>query len=217
MRIVNARRVFGVLVAVGLCASLCLAAPGKSSRPSRGSWQQTDRVVGDLNLKAGASVADIGCGSGYFTFHLAKAVGDAGKVYATEISEKALKPVADRVARDKIANVVPVRSDPTDTKLKADSLDAAFICNVLHHVPAGARAPLVKDIVKAIKPGGVFFIVDWRVDAKVKNDPKNRIPKDDLIKLAKDAGLELDAEFFYLVNQVFLRFAKPAAKPADKS
>ena len=51
------------------------------------------------------------------------------------------------------------------------------------------------------------------MDAKVKNDPNNRIPKEDLIKLAKGAGLELDAEFFYLTNQVFLRFIKPAAKP----
>ncbi len=211
MKIVNARRLFGVLVAVGLCASLCMAAP------SRESWQHRDRVVGDLNLQAGDSIADIGCGSGYFTFHLAKAVGNTGKIYATEISEKALKSVANRVARDKIANVACVQSDPTDTKLKADTLDAAFICNVLHHVPASARAALVKDIAKAIKPGGVFFIVDWRVDAKIKYDLNRRVPRDDLIKLAKDAGLELDAEFFYLTHQVFLRFAKPAAKPADKS
>ena len=212
MRIVNARRIVGVLLAVGFCASPCLAA-GKSSRSGRDSWQQPGRVVTDLNLQAGASVADIGCGSGYFAFRLAKAVGDTGKVFATEISEKSLKSVAGRVARDKIANVAPVLSDPTDTKLKADSLDAAFICNVLHHVPAGARAALVKDIVRAIRPGGFLFIVDWRVDAKVKYDLNRRIPKQDLIKLAKGAGLELDAEYFYLVNQVFLRFTKPAAKP----
>lgn len=138
-------------------------------------------------------------------------MGETGRVYATEISEKALKTVSDRVAKDKIANVVPVLSDSTDTKLKPDSIDAAFICNVLHHVPADARAPLVKDIVKAIKPGGFFFLVDWPVDAKVRNDPNNRIPKNDLIKLAQDAGLVLDAEFFYLPNQVFLRFKKPKA------
>jgi len=211
MRIFNPRRIACVLVAVGLCASLCVASASKSAR-SRDSWQQPARVVTDLNLKAGAGVADIGCGRGYFTFRLAKAVGDAGKVYATEINEKTLKAVSDRVARDKIANVVPVLSDPTDTKLATDSLDVAFICNVLHHVPADSRAALVKDIARAIKPGGFFFIVDWRVDAKIKYDLNRRIPKDDLIKLAKDAGLELDAEFFYLPHQVFLRFAKPAAK-----
>ncbi len=212
MGITNARRVCVALLAVVFCASLCLAGPSKSVRPSRDSWQQPDRVVGDLNIQTGTSVADIGCGRGYFTFRLAKAVGDTSKVYATEISERALKAVADRVARDKITNVVPIRSDPTDTKLKAESLDTAFICNVLHHVPAQARPALVKDIAKAIKPGGAFFIVDWRVDAKVKYDLNRRIPKADLIKLAKDAGLELDAEFFYLTHQVFLRFNKPAAK-----
>jgi ubiquinone/menaquinone biosynthesis C-methylase UbiE len=205
---VHPRIIAAILIGLALGASPANAAP----TTGRDSWQQPERVVTDLNLKAGASVADIGCGGGYFTFRLAKAVGETGKVYATEISEKALKPVADRVAKDKIANVACVLSDPTDTKLKADSLDAAFIANVLHHVPADARPALVKDIVRAIKPGGFFFLVDWRVDAKVKNDPNNRIPKEDLIKLAKGAGLELDAEFFYLTNQVFLRFIKPAAK-----
>ena len=202
------RSTIGMLIVLVFSASLSIAAP----MTGRDSWQQPDRVVTDLNLKSGTSVADIGCGSGYFTFRLAKAIGETGRVYATEISEKALKPVADRVARDKVANVVCVLSDPTDTKLKADSLDAAFIANVLHHVPADARAALVKNIVKAVKPGGFFFLVDWRVDAKVKNDPNNRIPKEDLIKLVTGAGLDLDAEFFYLTNQVFLRFIKPATK-----
>lgn len=170
MGITNARRVCVALLAVVFCGSPCQAAPGKSTRPSRKSWQQPDRVVRDLNIQAGASVADIGCGSGYFTFRMAKTVEETGKVYATEISERALKSVADRVARDKIANVVPVLSAPKDTRLKPESLDTAFVCNVLHHVPTSARASLVKDIAKAIKPGGNFFIVDWRVDAKVKND-----------------------------------------------
>ena len=64
----------------------------------------------------------------------------------------------------------------------------------------------------ALKPGGSFFIIDWRVKAAIKHDKNNRVLRDDLIGYAKAAGLELDAEFFYLTNQVFLRFNKPAKK-----
>ena len=48
--------------------------------------------------------------------------------------------------------------------------------------------------------------------AGIKHDKHNRVPRDELIGYAKAAGLELDAEFFYLKNQVFLRFNKPAKK-----
>lgn len=199
-------------VAAAILAFAMLAAwcPAARAAEGRDQWQQPDRVVAEMALKPGDTVADIGCGSGYFTFRLAKAVGDKGKVYATEISEKVLKPVTDRVKSGAAANVEPVVSGPTDTKLKDACLDAAVIINVIHHVPQDQRVPLVKDVVRAVKPGGVLFLVDWRVDAKTKQDLNLRIPKEDLLKLAAGAGLVLEAEYFYLENQVFFRFRKPA-------
>ena len=208
IRISRVRWVAGLTVmGLVLIAGLCSAAPKAESRDR---WQQPDRVVVDLGLKSGMKVADIGCGRGFFTYRLAKAVGPKGKVYATEISEKAIKSVVDRVKRDKITNIEPVISESTKTKLAADSVDAAVICLVLHHVPKDIRAPLTKDVAQAIKPGGYLYIIDWRVRADIKHDKDRRIPRDDLIKLATDAGLVLDAEFHYLKNQVFLRLRKPA-------
>jgi ubiquinone/menaquinone biosynthesis C-methylase UbiE len=208
--LVTRRRVLVLLVGAVFCA-FCAAAP-KKKQDSRDSWQQAARVVEDLGLKEGSRIADIGCGRGYFTYRLGKAVGATGKVYATEISEKLLKPVSDRVKKDKLTNIEPVLSDPTDTKLANESVDAALVVNVLHHVPKDQRAALVKDIVEAIRPGGYLFIVDWRLKAKVKHDIGRRIPRDDLLKLATDAGLKLDAEFYYLEHQVFLRLRKATAK-----
>jgi len=205
-----------VIVALIAISSLCPAAPSKRSRGSRDTWQQPVRVVNDLGLKEGASVADVGCGSGYFTFRLSKVVGETGKVFATEISDKGLKAVADKAKKDNIKNIETIKSDPQKTKLTACSVDAAIIVNVLHHVKKEDRIPLVKDIATAIKPDGSFFILDWRMKAPTKHDKNNRIPRDELIGYAEKAGLKLDAEFFYLTNQVFLRFSKPAAKPAEK-
>jgi len=195
-----------------LCLALLVTLPSSLSaqpkRDSRDTWQQPDRVIDDLNLSPGQRVADIGCGGGYFVFRMAKAVAAEGKVYGTEISEKALKSVKDRVERDKLTQIEPVLSGPTDTKLPDACLDAALICNVLHHVPKDQRAALVKDIARSLKPGASLSIVDWRVDAKIDHDKDRRIPRDEFLQLAKDAGLTLDAEFHYLVHQVFLRLRK---------
>jgi predicted methyltransferase len=188
-------------------AGFLLSAAGQ--REGRDSWQQPRRVIADLGLKPSDAVADIGCGQGYFTFLLAKAVGNTGRVYATEIDGKALKAVANRAEKEGLANIKTVLSDPTDTRLTSDSLNAALLVNVLHHVPKDKRLPLVKDIARALKPGGFLFVIDWRVDAEIEHDRDLRIPWDDLVNLAKDAGLTLDAEFHYLRNQVFFRCRKP--------
>ena len=198
---------------IALVAGSLVCARGASAaapkRESRDTWQQPDRVMTDLNIKAGMKVADIGAGRGFFTYRLASAVGEKGKVYATEISEKAIKSVVDRVKRDNIKNIETVISEATKTKLASDSLDAAVICLVLHHVPKDKRAALTKDVCRSIKPGGYLYIIDWRVKAAIKHDKDRRVPKADLIKFATDAGMVLDAEFHYLSNQVFLRLRKP--------
>jgi len=203
-------RTLGRCVSLALAiaaAHLCVAASGKESRDA---WQQPARVVEDLGLKDGSHIADVGCGRGYFTFRLGKAAGPKGKVFAVDINAKVLKAVSDRVKRDKLANIETVLSQPTDTKLKSESLDSALLANVLHHVPKNIRPGLVKDTVRALKPGGYLFIVDWRFKAKIRQDIGRRIPRDDLVKLATDAGLKLDAEFYYLQHQLFLRWRKPA-------
>jgi|GEM_PF-1664039 len=216
MKAIIHRRYVVTLVAVITLSSLCLALPrqskGKKPATGRDKWQQPERVVADLGLRNGATIADIGCGSGYFTFRLSRAVGEKGKVFATEISARGLKSVADRAKRGGIKNIETVLSEPTKTKLEPESIDAALISMVLHHVKKEHRVPLVKDIAKAIKPDGSLYILEWRVNANVKYDKHCRIPRDELVGWAEGAGLKLDAEFFYLEHQVLLRFNKPMKK-----
>jgi ubiquinone/menaquinone biosynthesis C-methylase UbiE len=166
-------------------------------------------VVSDLGLKADATVADVGAGRGYFTFRLAAAVGENGKVYATDIDTKALAAVKEQAAKQNLKNVETVPGEPTDTKLAPASVQTVLLCDVLHHVDAPLRETLVKNIAAAVKPGGYFFIIDWRNKDEVPFDRGRHIPQETLVKLAADAGLVLDAEFHYLKYQVFLRFRKP--------
>jgi ubiquinone/menaquinone biosynthesis C-methylase UbiE len=193
-----------ILILALLLAAACAFAEG------RDDWQQPDRVLADLGLRPGAVLADVGCGDGYFTFRLAQAVGETGRVQAVDIDREAISRVQERAKREHLANVEATVSDPTDTKLASDSLDAALICNVLHEAPAEQRLPLVQDIARALKPGACLHLIDWRQSHDVTFDPYDKlIPRDYLLKLASDAGLTLDAEYHYLKYQVFLRLRKP--------
>jgi len=89
----------------------------------------------------------------------------------------------------------------------------AFFCEVLHEMPAADRLLLIRDVVRALKPGGILILIDWRKSHDITFDPYEKlIPREDLVQLGTDAGLALDAEFHYLKYQVFLRFRKPGAR-----
>jgi ubiquinone/menaquinone biosynthesis C-methylase UbiE len=209
------RRRLLVLAAV---AGLLVVRVSPAAAESRDEWQQPDRVMADLGLKPGDIVADVGCGTGYFTFRMAAAVGEQGKVCAVDVDAAALGEVRRRAEREKATSVEIVQSEPTDTKLKAGSVRAVLLCDVIHEVPQAQRAGLMKSIATALKPGGYLFFIDYRKSRDVTFDPYERlVPRDELVKLATDAGLVLDAEFFYLRYQVFFRFRKPAAGPAEKA
>ena len=181
-----------------------------ASAENRDEWQQPDRVLADLGLHAGMTVADVGCGKGYFTFRLAPVVGERGRVYAADIDKEALADLGKKIAKEKLGNIEIVQSEATNTKLTADSCDVALICNVIHEATPSDRPALVQDVARALKQNGCLYLIDWKKSHDVTFDPYEKlIPRDDLLKLAADAGLTLDAEFHYLKYQVFFRFRKP--------
>ena len=195
---------YGVLGAICLILSCTFV-----SAEDRNDWQQPDRVMSDLGMKPGTRVADIGCGEGYFTLRLARAVGPQGLVFAVDINARALAVLKKQADQQLLTNVTVVVSESTDTRLPVESVDVLLISDVLHEVPEMQRLPLVQSAVRALRPGGFLYLIDYRKSRDVKFDPYEKlIPRDELVRICTDAGLRLDAEFHYLKYQVFLRFQK---------
>ena len=195
---------YGVLGAICLILSCTFV-----SAEDRNDWQQPDRVMSDLGMKPGTRVADIGCGEGYFTLRLARAVGPQGLVFAVDINARALAALKKQADQQLLTNVTVVVSESTDTRLPVESVDVLLISDVLHEVPEVQRLPLVQSAVRALRPGGFLYLIDYRKSRDVKFDPYEKlIPRDELVRICTDAGLRLDAEFHYLKYQVFLRFQK---------
>ena len=197
-------RLYGVLGAICLILSCTFV-----SAEDRNDWQQPDRVMSDIGMKPGTRVADIGCGEGYFTLRLARAVGPQGLVFAVDINARALAALKKQADQQLLTNVTVVVSESTDTRLPVESVDALLVSDVLHEVPEAQRLPLVQSAVRALKPGGFLYLIDYRKSRDVTFDPYEKlIPRGELVKICTDAGLRLDAEFHYLKYQVFLRFQK---------
>ncbi len=84
-------------------------------RPSREAEERTDKLVAFLSrrLQPDAVVADIGAGSGYFTFRIAPLV-PRGKVLAEDIDADMLKMITQRRAAAHAANVETILGTTTD-------------------------------------------------------------------------------------------------------
>lgn len=125
-----------------------------------------DKLLAFMGVAPGMTVADLGAGAGYTTELLARAVGPSGKVYSEnqpELVEKFLAKWSERLAAP--ANKVVVRADrPLDDPLPADAKNIDLVVNyIFYHdsVWIGTdRARMNKAVFDALKPGGLYVIVD---------------------------------------------------------
>ena len=107
-------------------------------RSSRLYEELPDRVVAEMGLARDAAVADLGAGSGYFTFRLAERVPE-GRVYAVDIQPEMLEIVRSRARGRGAENVVPVQGTETDPGLAPESVDAVLLVDAYHRVLAPVR------------------------------------------------------------------------------
>ena len=77
-------------------------------REGRAETEKPDEVIAAMKLRGGDVVAEIGCGTGFFTRRLAKAVGAQGKVYAEDIQTGMLDLLKQYAAKDGATNIVTV-------------------------------------------------------------------------------------------------------------
>lgn len=152
--------------------------------PKRAHNLQVDRVMDQLGIKEGSTVADIGAGSGWFTVRAARRVGTGGSVYAVEINGDFLKHIEKRAKQEKLENVRPVLGKPDDPLLPTQSVDAVLLLKTYHEVDQPIR--LLKRIREAMRPGALLGVIDR--DGKGDD---HGIDQNVVIKEAERAGFVL--------------------------
>jgi arsenite methyltransferase len=179
---------------------------GTLEDPKRDAYQKPHEVLAALDIKPGEIFADIGAGSGYFTFRLAHHVGNSGKVYAVDISPEMILHINRRIRDTKATNIVSVLAAPDDPLLPEQSVNRVFVCNVWHHVENPAK--YLGQIKSTLKPSGEIVVIDFHKKELPVGPPlRVRIAREDLIKQFESHGLRLTKEHTFLPHQYFLIFA----------
>ncbi len=112
-----------------------------------------------LGLKKGNTVADIGCGIGYFTLPAAEIAGASCLVYAMDISAEMLEEIERKALEAGLANIRGIKTDEYDLKADSLSVDFAIVSNVLHEIEDKDR--FIAEINRILKPGGTLAVIEW--------------------------------------------------------
>ncbi|MCH7766101.1 MAG: methyltransferase domain-containing protein, partial [Acidobacteria bacterium] len=94
----------------------------------RDAWQKPFEVIRALGVQPGATVADIGAGTGYFARRWAVAVGREGTVFAADFEPNMVVELRASAERDGLANLIPVLASADDPRLPDGTADLIFIC-----------------------------------------------------------------------------------------
>ena len=159
-------------------------------RPERETEENVEGALNAIGLKPGMSVAEVGAGTGYVSLRMAKRVGPAGRVYATDVQPAMLDLLRQNAAKAGIRNVRTILGSEADPKLPAGQLDLVILVDVYHEFSQPQR--MLQGIRAALKPDGRLVLLEYR-----KEDPAVPILPDHKTSVA-EAKTEVEAEGFAL-------------------
>src|SRR5712692_5945948 len=143
-----------------------------------------EETLGQIGVSPGQTIADIGCGPGFFTVPAAIAVGPTGRVYAIDVAANLLDLVRTRAAAAGLANVETRQSPGLPIPLDDASADVTICGLVLHDL--ADPAPLVHELSRVTRPDGLIAVVEW---TPALADPRrNRMTPERTARLLSAAG-----------------------------
>lgn len=171
----------------------------------RDSWQHPEQVIRTLEIQTGQHIADLGSGSGYFTFRLADASGPNGKVYAVDIDHGMNKYMEKQARKRGYQNIDVILAQYHDPRIPGDGVDLIFTCNTYHHIKD--RVTYFAQARRYLRPGGRVAIIDFNGKGCFQQFFPHFTASEVIKKEMGSAGYHLRHEFGFLPRQHFLVFS----------
>ncbi|GAA4375273.1 class I SAM-dependent methyltransferase [Hymenobacter koreensis] len=180
---------------------------GWLERSNRQQQEGTDVLLRELQLRPTDVVADIGAGTGYFTFRISPMVPQ-GKVLAVDIQPEMIAALNKTKGQNAAANVEPVLGTVSNPNLPAQTVDLALIVDAYHEFDHPRE--MMRAIRNALKPGGRLALVEYR--AEDSNVPIKRIHRMSEAQARREmeaVGLQFVENRTSLPQQHLLIFRRP--------
>lgn len=175
-------------------------------RLSREQEESISLALENLPISSNSVVADIGAGSGYYTFRIAPKVPE-GKVYAVEIQDEAIKYLQDRTKELGFSNVFPIMGAEQTPNLPSKSIDLVIMVDVYHELEYPQE--MLTAIKESLKPDGKILLIEYRgEDPAIAIKPLHKMTVRQVENELKANGFQLVENGQFMNIQHFLVFEK---------
>lgn len=175
-------------------------------RSTRSQEENTELAIKNLPITKNSVVADIGAGSGYYTFRIAKRVPE-GLVYAVEIQDSAIDYLKKRSEELGFENVITVKGSEQSPELPENTIDLAIMVDVYHELLYPHE--VLQAIKKSLKPDGKLLLIEYRAeDPAVFIKPLHKMSVEQVNKELKANGFKMVKNGQFMNIQHFLVFQK---------
>lgn len=177
-------------------------------RPNRERDERPENAIAALNLQPTDVVADIGAGTGYFSFRMADRVPE-GKVFAVDVQPEMLEAIEFLKTENQITNVESVLGTQTDPKLPESSIDLALMVDAYHEFSYPRE--MMQGIINALKPTGRVVLLEYRRENPlIPIKGLHKMTQRQAKKEMKAVGLEWIETLEVLPSQHLMIFQKPS-------
>ncbi len=179
---------------------------GWLERSNREEEENTSKLLLDMAIKAGDTIADIGAGSGYHVFKMAPMAHD-GLVFAVDIQDEMLAALREKKANADSKNIVIVKGSEKSVNLPDNSVDKVLMVDVYHEF----KYPLemIASVKKALQADGKLYLIEYRgEDDSVPIKKLHKMTEKQAVKEMKAAGMKLERNIGNLPWQHCLVFVK---------
>lgn len=169
-------------------------------------WQMPNRVLHEIGVESGSTIADVGCGIGYFSVRLAHKVGPSGMVYASDIDSGALTFLKDKAERQNIRNLKIIQGKENDPLLPDSAIDIVLIVNTIHLIDRPSE--YLSNLKSCLQPDGRVVFVQWdakKMDSEAPEwsaEDREKYTQQTLLRIIYDAGFEVRRIMDFLPMQL---------------
>ena len=128
-------------------------------RPEREKEENTSKLIQNLEIQPGDTIADIGAGSGYHVFKMAP-LANQGLVYAVDIQDEMLQAMRERKQATDLENIKLVKGSEKSINLPANSVDKILMVDVYHEFSFPVE--MLSSMHKALRPDGKIYLIEYR-------------------------------------------------------
>lgn len=176
----------------------------KFDNPMRKKILPIEETIKQISIQESAVIADIGCGTGYYTLPISKILNS--KVYAIDTSQIMLDELKRRADEKNINNIEYIYSMGDTLDIANESVDLVLICTVLHEIKD--KKNFLLEAKRVLNNKGRLCIIEWQKEKRTLG-PSNdhRIGIDEVkkhceeIKLNFSEEIEISEEFYGVIFQ----------------